>query len=102
MFNLYGHPAMLATGAVMGVMLGKFLVPHEVSVAEAVLYSTIGVLIVGYWCAQAFLRIYEKRRTETPDGLAIEESVEALEKQIATHNSKINALLLRAGLSAVS
>lgn len=93
----------IATGLSFAVLLGRFIVPHEVNLPEVVLYSVVGVLIVGFWIAQTFLRIYEKRQTLPEfDGLALkktEESVEALEAKIANHNSKINAILLRLGLS---
>lgn len=99
----------LATGAILGVLIGKFVSSHEVTLPEAFLYISIAFIIVGYWTFQAWLRIAEKDRLRKPE---VEKEMEALQerivevdhglgeatKQLETQNSRINAILLRIGL----
>lgn len=88
------------TGIIIGVAVGRLILYREVTLAEFLLYFSLGILIVGYWCVQACLRIQEKKQAAAPVAVELEEDLEELEKQVAIHNSKINAILLRLGLSA--
>lgn len=109
--NLCALATRLSTGmfnkvllAFLACVLLKFMYPHPINMAEALVYISLALCVVGYWSFAAWLHIVEKEKESTADEKFpkviefLRENQDELSDKMEKMQTKMNALALRMGL----